>query len=87
MWVDGGPLTSREKQLLRRLALGRSDAEIAHEIGGKKHQISAQRERLLGKLRLSSEMAIVEAAKTLAWYRSLPWPKPITPTASTTRTR
>jgi hypothetical protein len=36
-------LSSREKKLLRRLASGRSDAQIAREIGGTEKQVAAQR--------------------------------------------
>nr|WP_249127691.1 LuxR C-terminal-related transcriptional regulator [Bradyrhizobium lablabi] len=59
-------MTEREKQLLRRLAEGKTDRQIAVEMGGKREQIAAQRERLLSKLGVSSEDEIKEAAKSLA---------------------
>jgi len=62
-------LTAREKQLLRRLALGRSDVQIAREIGGTYELIASQRERLLTRLRISSEKQIVEAADKLAGWK------------------
>ncbi|WP_409334763.1 LuxR C-terminal-related transcriptional regulator [Bradyrhizobium neotropicale] len=40
-------LSSREKRLLRRLAAGKTDAEIAARLGGGAKQISEQRGRLL----------------------------------------
>ena len=60
------PLSPREKQLLRRLAAGKTDKEIAGHLGGTAEQVSAQRARLLSKLRISSEMEIAEAARRLA---------------------
>ena len=60
------PLTQREKQLLRRLAGQKSDAEIAAQIGGTAFQIGAQRERLLARLGIVSDSEIREAAKSLA---------------------
>jgi DNA-binding CsgD family transcriptional regulator len=41
------PLTPREKQLLRRLAAGKTDAQIAERIGGRVKRISEQRARLV----------------------------------------
>jgi DNA-binding NarL/FixJ family response regulator len=60
------PLTEREKQLLRRLAEGKTDDQIASEIGGKASQIGVQRERLLQRLSICSDEAIRAAAKSLA---------------------
>ena len=40
-------LTTREKKLLRRMALGQSDHAIAVDIGGTDAQVAAQRLRLL----------------------------------------
>jgi DNA-binding CsgD family transcriptional regulator len=59
-------LTDREKRLLRRLADGKTDEEIAREIGGTKKQIATQRKRLLGRLGLCSDDDIKGAAKSLA---------------------
>lgn len=69
------PLSSREKQLLRRLAWGRSDAVIAAEIGGTKKQIASQRERLLAKLCITSSQDLARAAKTLIAQRQPPFDK------------
>lgn len=62
-------LTEREKKLLRRMALGRSDRDIADQIGGTEGQVAAQRLRLLAKLKISSHAEIVETALNLG-----PWP-------------
>jgi len=64
------PLSSREKQLLRRLAKGMSDDAIAVQIGGRPKQISEQRQRLCRKLGVSSQSELVDAAARLA-----PWPE------------
>jgi len=59
-------LTARERQLLRRFAAGKTDKEIALHLGGTAEQISAQRARLLSRLKISSETEIAEAARRLA---------------------
>ncbi|MBR0901337.1 LuxR C-terminal-related transcriptional regulator [Bradyrhizobium liaoningense] len=59
-------LSDREKRLLRRLADGKPDRKIASEIGGRRDQIAAQRERLLSRLGISSDPEIKEAARLLA---------------------
>ena len=59
-------LSPREKRLLRRIAAGKADKQIASTLGGTANQIAEQRARLLAKLRISSEAEIVEAAKQLA---------------------
>lgn len=63
-------LTPREKQLLRRLAAGKTDREIAAKLGGTAKQIAEQRVRLLGKLRVTSEAEITAAAHRLAEWRT-----------------
>jgi DNA-binding CsgD family transcriptional regulator len=66
------PLSSREKQLLRRLAKGMSDDVIASRIGGRRDQIAEQRQRLCQKLGIGSLVEIKEAAARLAaWPRFL----------------
>jgi DNA-binding CsgD family transcriptional regulator len=62
------PLTPREKQLLWRLAVGKTDAQIAERLGGSAKQISEQRARLLQKLRINSRAEIADAAKRLAHW-------------------
>ena len=59
-------LTGREKRLLRRPAERKPDDQIAIEIGGTTEQIAAQRERLLARLGIGSDIEIKEAAKSLA---------------------
>jgi DNA-binding CsgD family transcriptional regulator len=59
-------LTTREKKLLRRMALGQSDHAIAVDIGGTDAQVAAQRLRLLGKLNIRSQAEIIAAATKLA---------------------
>jgi len=69
--VDHGlPILSpREKQLLRRIAKGKSNQRIAVEIGGTEQQIGEQRRILLSKLGVRSEETVAEIADRLA-----PWP-------------
>jgi len=63
------PLTPREKQLLRRLAAGKTDAQIAERLGGSLKQIAEQRARLLEKLGISTPAEVADAAERLAtWY-------------------
>jgi DNA-binding CsgD family transcriptional regulator len=64
------PLGPREKQLLRRFAQGKPDAQIAQEIGGTERQIAAQRQALISKLRIRSAGQLATTAAELA-----PWPK------------
>jgi DNA-binding CsgD family transcriptional regulator len=44
-------LGPREKQLLRRLAAGKTDAEMAVRLGGSCQQVSKHRAHLLDKLK------------------------------------
>jgi DNA-binding CsgD family transcriptional regulator len=61
-------LSSREKQVLRRLAKGKTDEEIAVEIGGTERQIGEQRRRLIERLRIQSQAQLVAAAgQPAAW--------------------
>jgi DNA-binding CsgD family transcriptional regulator len=62
-------LSPREKQLLRRLAQGKSDHKIAAEIGGTAQQIVGQRQRLIEKLAIKSQAELAAAVAQLA-----PWP-------------
>ncbi|MBR0696755.1 LuxR C-terminal-related transcriptional regulator [Bradyrhizobium lablabi] len=66
MRTEARPLTAREKKLLRRMALGRSDYEIANQIGGTEAQVATQRLRLLRKLDIHAEREITDAAERLA---------------------
>ena len=61
-------LSAREKQRLRRFALGKSDRVIAREIGGTQQRIGVQRKRLIEKLHIQSEAQLVTlAAQLAAW--------------------
>jgi DNA-binding NarL/FixJ family response regulator len=64
------PLSPREKLLLRRLAAGKMDAEIAVRLGGTPKQISEQRVRLLAKLGINAPAEIADAAERLARWGS-----------------
>ena len=59
-------LSPREKQLLRRIAAGKTDDQIAVRIGGSAEQVSKQRARLLGRLGVSTQAEIADAAQRLA---------------------
>jgi DNA-binding CsgD family transcriptional regulator len=59
-------LSARERQLLRRFALGKSDKVIAREIGGTQQQIEMQRERLIDRLQIQSQAQLVTLAAQLA---------------------
>ncbi|WP_375784641.1 response regulator transcription factor [Bradyrhizobium sp. Pha-3] len=78
MKPSGLPLSPREEQLLRRMALGRSDAEIARQIGGTEAQVATQRLRLLRKLKIRSKADIVEAARKPGIW----WPRMTCPNSS-----
>lgn len=63
----GPPILSpHEKRFLRRLAAGKTDAEIARHLGGKAKHVAEQRARLLAKLGISSSAEITDAAERLA---------------------
>ena len=66
--VDHGlPILSpREKQLLRRIAKGKSNQRIAVEIGGTEQQIGEQRRILLSKFGFRTEETVAEVADRLA---------------------
>jgi DNA-binding NarL/FixJ family response regulator len=63
-------LSPREKQLLRRLAKGKTDHRIALEIGGTHRQIGLQRQRLIARLGIRSHAQLVKLADQFA-----PWPE------------
>jgi DNA-binding NarL/FixJ family response regulator len=67
-------LSPREKALLRRLAEGKSDKQIAAQIGGTKQQIAAQRQRLIDRLGISSPTELAAAAGRLARLGTV-WPR------------
>lgn len=61
-------LSPHEKRFLRRLAAGKTDAEIAVRLGGSVNQVSEQRARILRKLGISEPAQIAEAAEQLARF-------------------
>jgi DNA-binding NarL/FixJ family response regulator len=67
-------LSPREKALLRRLAEGKPDKQIAQQIGGTERQIAAQRQRLIDRLGISPPTELAIAAERLARFGIL-WPR------------
>ena len=65
-------LSPREKKLLRRFAVGKSDKVIAKEIGGTQERIGMQRKRLIEKLRIQSQAQLVTLAGQLAAWPARP---------------
>jgi DNA-binding CsgD family transcriptional regulator len=61
-------LSPREKRMLRRLAQGKTNKEIAQEIRGNAEQIAVQRARLIRKLEIQSDEHLISVANQLA-----PW--------------
>jgi DNA-binding CsgD family transcriptional regulator len=68
--MNDAPLSPREKQILRRIAAGKTDAEIGKSLGGDIEQIADQRARLLNKLGISTMTEIGKAAERLAHLSS-----------------
>ncbi|AND90381.1 transcriptional regulatory protein [Bradyrhizobium diazoefficiens USDA 110] len=61
-------LTPREKKLLRRLAQGKTDQQIATEIGGRKDQIALQRKSLIERLQVQSQEQLEALVHEFASY-------------------
>lgn len=59
-------LTDREKRLLRRMAKGKTDREIAMQIGGTEKQVTQQRLGLIRKLSIQSDAQLLAVAAELA---------------------
>jgi DNA-binding NarL/FixJ family response regulator len=57
-----GPLTRRERQVLRLLAAGRSTREIAAALGRSRKTVSAHRGHILAKLRLRNNAELTRFA-------------------------
>ena len=72
-------LSPREKRLLRRLAAGKTDAQIAKRRGGTAKQVSEQRARLLARLQNSSSDEIADAAERWARCRAIEASRRISP--------
>jgi DNA-binding CsgD family transcriptional regulator len=64
-------LSPREKRFLRRLAAGKTDAEIAVRLGGTVEQVSKQRVRLLARLQINSPDEIADASQAIGGLASL----------------
>jgi DNA-binding CsgD family transcriptional regulator len=59
-------LSPREKQLLRRFASGKTDREIARNLGGTESQVAAQRSRLTSKLQIETANQLCALGEELA---------------------
>ncbi|WP_139858815.1 LuxR C-terminal-related transcriptional regulator [Bradyrhizobium ivorense] len=64
-------LSPREKKLLRRLAQGKTDGQIAVEIGGREDQIALQRQRLMDSLQIRSQHQLRTIAEEQAAWPDL----------------
>ncbi|WP_461321445.1 LuxR C-terminal-related transcriptional regulator [Bradyrhizobium barranii] len=64
-------LSPREKRLLRRLAAGKTDAEIAERLGGTAKQVPEQKARLLARWQIKSPDEIAYAAERWATGRAM----------------
>jgi len=62
-------LSPREKRLLRRLAAGKTDAEIAVRLGGTAKQVSLQKARLLARLQINRPTRSPMHERWAAWPR------------------
>jgi DNA-binding CsgD family transcriptional regulator len=59
-------LSPREKKLLRRIASGKTDKEIAQELGDREDRIVAQRRRISENLQIQTDEQLVILAGRLA---------------------
>jgi DNA-binding CsgD family transcriptional regulator len=71
MWSGDGiqDVTPRERHLLRRLEQGRTDREIAREMGETERRIVAQRQSMAERLQITSHAQLVAWADLLRWPR------------------
>jgi DNA-binding CsgD family transcriptional regulator len=58
----------RERQLLRRFAAGKTDAQIARELSDTESRIAQQRQRLAEKFQIDTHEQLLAVAKTLGRY-------------------
>jgi DNA-binding CsgD family transcriptional regulator len=65
-------VSPREKQLLRRFANGKTDKQIAVELGGTPSGIGVQRQRIAEKFRIHTDEQLRAVASQLA-----KWPRPV----------
>jgi len=61
-------VSPREKKLLRRFAAGKTDIEIARELGDIESRVAVQRQRLAEKFQIATHEQLVEVANKLAPY-------------------
>jgi DNA-binding CsgD family transcriptional regulator len=59
-------VSPREKKLLRRLAAGKTDIEIAIELRDRENRVAAQRQRLTEKYQIHTHDQLVAIADKLA---------------------
>jgi DNA-binding CsgD family transcriptional regulator len=63
-------LSPREKKLLRRFASGKTDKEIARELGDREARIAAERQRINEKPQIQTGEQLVMLADRLAIARA-----------------
>jgi DNA-binding CsgD family transcriptional regulator len=64
-------LSPQKKKLLRRFAKGKTDEQIARELGCHADLIAALRQRIVEKLEIRSQARLVAAANQIAnWGRN-----------------
>ena len=61
-------VSPREKKLLRRFAAGKTDAQIAVELGDTESRVAVQRQRLAEKFQIATHEQLVSFANKLAPY-------------------
>jgi DNA-binding CsgD family transcriptional regulator len=61
-------VSPREKKLLRRFAAGKTDIEIARELGDTESRIGVRRQRLAEKFQIVTHEQLVSFANKLARY-------------------
>jgi DNA-binding CsgD family transcriptional regulator len=61
-------VSPREKKLLRRFAAGKTDAQIAVELGDTESRVAVQRQRLAEKFQIATHEQFVSFANKLARY-------------------
>jgi DNA-binding CsgD family transcriptional regulator len=65
--MDDMPYASpREKRLLRRFAAGKTDRQIAYELGGTITSIAAQRQRIAQKFDIQTDDQLRELVSQIA---------------------
>jgi DNA-binding CsgD family transcriptional regulator len=68
-WSDHPYVSPRDKQLLRRFAAGKTDRQIASELGGTVRSIAAQRQRIAQKFDIQTDDQLRELSGQIAvWH-------------------